>query len=288
MTDRTQNKVVLFCCPGPFQAYLANSLAARHQLVGIVYCSNQPASNRSWLRHYLTYLNPVILVRYCLSRLLLPSYEAETENRLQKVYSHFCQLRIFPGEISSISVSNINDPGVLAFIKQLSPDIICVNGTNLIRDPLLNWADESHIPIVNLHTGLSPYSRGGNCNLHMLLEGKPQYVGATIHYIDKGIDSGDICRTLRPKMSHDDPYEYIEAKVFIAGIDALVDSVDPVVKKTASKIKQWEKGKLFLLKTGYTYTPYHRLRANRLIKIGLLKTYLDNKEKQDAGIRLVS
>lgn len=38
--------------------------------------------------------------------------------------------------------------------------------------------------------GLSPYYRGTDCNFWALYDKKPQYVGATIHLLSKGIDSG--------------------------------------------------------------------------------------------------
>jgi methionyl-tRNA formyltransferase len=44
--------------------------------------------------------------------------------------------------------------------------------------------------IVNLHISLLPYNRGADPNLWSFLEDTPK--GVTIHYIDEGIDTGDI------------------------------------------------------------------------------------------------
>jgi methionyl-tRNA formyltransferase len=44
--------------------------------------------------------------------------------------------------------------------------------------------------IINLHISLLPYNRGSNPNVWSFLEDTPK--GVTIHYIDEGIDTGDI------------------------------------------------------------------------------------------------
>ncbi len=43
---------------------------------------------------------------------------------------------------------------------------------------------------VNLHISYLPYNRGADPNLWSFLEGTPK--GVTIHYMDEGIDTGDI------------------------------------------------------------------------------------------------
>ena len=44
--------------------------------------------------------------------------------------------------------------------------------------------------IINLHVSLLPWNRGADPNLWSFLENTPK--GVTIHYMDKGIDTGDI------------------------------------------------------------------------------------------------
>jgi len=290
MTEKKQKvKVVVLCVHGPFQHYLLNRLAQEHKLLGVVYVKSARQEQTFWQRckHLANYLNPVKTIRYLWAKCVLPKYEREAEQRLRNLYPEYEQWKEEPAKINAITVTNINDPRALAFVESLAPDIVCVNGTNLIREPLLSKGRQLKYGMLNLHTGLSPYSRGGNCNLFMLLEGKPELVGGTIHYIDKGIDSGDIVRTYQPNMNLDDPYEFIEGKVFIDGINKLSDAVSMIANGTAVRVKQWEQGKLFLNRTGYRYQPYHRARVNRKIEAGLLTTYLRNKQSVNANVRLI-
>jgi methionyl-tRNA formyltransferase len=186
-----------------------------------------------------------------------------------------------------IEVENINAPAAVDMVRELRPDVVCINGTNLLRAPMLALAPAIQHGFVNLHTGLSPYSRGGNCDLFMLLEGKPEYVGVTVHYIDAGIDSGDIILTARPSLTVEDNYEMIEAKSFRLGNDLMVRAVQQLARGQAKRVPQWAEGKLFLRRTGYVYEPRHRLLVNRKLSNGMVAEYLRQKSERDRDIRLV-
>lgn len=55
---------------------------------------------------------------------------------------------------------------------------------------------------INLHISMLPYNRGADPNLWSFLEHTPK--GVTIHYIDQGLDTGDILAQSEVEMSPDD------------------------------------------------------------------------------------
>ena len=289
MPNSDRIKIVALLCSGRFQHYFLHQLQQRHELVGVVICEPPSTAHSGLMRtkHLLRYLQPFKLIKYLQSRLYLPRFEALTERRLHRNFAYFFERQEMPEGLNVLHVANINDPQVSEFIGALNIQMICVNGTNLIREPLLSQTTELQFGAINLHTGLSPYSRGGNCNLFMLLEDKPQLMGATVHYIDAGIDSGDIVASVQPDLQHDDPYEYIEAKIFIAGFDVMLACIEKIISGRAPRVKQWESGKLFLQRTGYRYEPYLRVLANRKIQAGLLRKYLSIKPEVDKDVKLV-
>jgi methionyl-tRNA formyltransferase len=69
---------------------------------------------------------------------------------------------------------------------------VIVFGSSYVREPLITKliAKKS----INIHTGISPQYRGVDCNFWALFDNNPQFVGATIHFLDRGLDSGDILR----------------------------------------------------------------------------------------------
>lgn len=120
----------------------------------------------------------------------------------------------------SITPGRLNSPATIDFLESHDVDTVVVFGTNLIKPPLLG---RFRGRMINLHLGLSPYYRGTATNFYPLLNLEPQYVGATIHLIDAGIDSGPILRHARPVLSANDPPHVIGCKAIQAGIDAMLD-----------------------------------------------------------------
>ncbi len=120
--------------------------------------------------------------------------------------------KIPPGEL--------NAAATLDFLLSHEVDTVVVFGTDLIKPPLLGrWPGR----MINMHLGLSPYYRGTATNFYPLLNLEPQYIGATIHQIDAGIDSGPILQHARPQLLPDDPPHVIGCKAILAGIDAMAN-----------------------------------------------------------------
>lgn len=282
---RSEIGVVVLCGSGRYQDYLLNRVHAEFRLLGFArYDPVQPKG--SLQERLIKYRNTRSLLEYLFARAYLPGHEfraRQLEHRLLMAENYAG----FPEGLPHATVADINDPSVAKLIADLEPDVVIVNGTNLLRRPLLELAKAARLGFVNLHTGLSPYSRGGNCNLFMLLEGKPELVGITVHHLDGGIDRGDIILSSRVPMECDDNFEMVEVREFHHGIEATLRAVHTLAAGQAPRVKQWEEGKLFLRRTGYVYRPYHRVLANRMIKGGLIRDYLADKNRRDAGIRLV-
>ena len=73
-------------------------------------------------------------------------------------------------------------------VKKINPDfIISYNYKFLIPKEVIEFVKGKAI---NLHISLLPWNRGAHPNVWSFLEDTPK--GVTIHYIDKGIDTGDI------------------------------------------------------------------------------------------------
>lgn len=86
----------------------------------------------------------------------------------------------------------VNSKSVVKLIKQERPDLVVVSGTDLLKKSLIEIIAMSG-RIVNLHTGISPYIRGGpNCTNWALASRRFDLIGNTVMWLDAGIDSGNI------------------------------------------------------------------------------------------------
>ena len=60
--------------------------------------------------------------------------------------------------------------------------------------------------------GVSPYYRGTDCNFWALYDNNPHLVGATIHMLSKGLDSGPILYHAMSNLKSN-PFEYTMSTV---------------------------------------------------------------------------
>src|SRR5579862_9694455 len=119
----------------------------------------------------------------------------------------------FPREVTTVDVPNVNAPSTLAAIESLEPDILLVSGTNMVRAAVVA-AMSGRIGVLNLHTGISPYVKGGpNCTNWCLARGWFHLIGNTVMWLDEGIDSGALIVTERTPLSGDESLFDLHRKV---------------------------------------------------------------------------
>ncbi|WP_213939099.1 formyltransferase family protein [Pseudomonas sp. dw_612] len=86
-------------------------------------------------------------------------------------------------------VSNLNDEQCLHLIQASGVELIILGDTRIIKSHLI---DASGMGIINVHPGILPEVRGNNPYAWAVLEGAQQ--GVTVHFIDKGVDTGPILK----------------------------------------------------------------------------------------------
>ena len=93
--------------------------------------------------------------------------------------------------INILEAANVNDDYVLEWIEKFSPKyILSVGCRNIIKKDFLNKFNGK---VLNIHTAPLPLYRGGAGDSWMILNnefGKKQF--GCVHFIDSGIDTGDI------------------------------------------------------------------------------------------------
>ena len=114
------------------------------------------------------------------------NYVKEAENKIfkkenvNKNLKNIKTLSIVSSELNNLSLSYLNN-----FLKS---DIYIVFGSSYIKGSLIDFLISQKA--INIHAGVSPYYRGTDCNFWALYDDNPHLVGATIHMLSKGLDSG--------------------------------------------------------------------------------------------------
>ncbi|GAA0781213.1 hypothetical protein E1180_20695 [Roseibium denhamense] len=150
----------------------------------------------------------------------------------------FSELVIGPLQPSDRS---INDRRFVELIRSSEPDAIVVMGTCILGSAILKSAPV----ILNMHTGLSPYYRGGRTNFWPFIENDPGYFGVTVHKMSSGIDTGDIVYSERIKVETGDTFGSINAKSIVAGTGLMIKALKHLRAGTMNALPQWTPGKLF-------------------------------------------
>ena len=161
---------------------------------------------------------------------------ARSEEDFFAAFDHFAPDRSNP---QAIDRGRINEPEPTAAIIDLTPDLLAAYGCSIIRDPLLSAFDRRFL---NVHLGLSPYYRGSGTNFWPLVNGEPEFVGATFMYIDAGVDTGEVIHQIRARISPGDTPHQIGnrliadmARVYaalIADFDRLPRMPQPAIPET--------------------------------------------------------
>ena len=94
--------------------------------------------------------------------------------------------------IPVVSCSSLNDVEVVNGLKHIQPDLVVFTGGGLIRQDVLSNSGNG---VLNCHMGLLPPYRGMDVVEWPILEDHIEQIGITVHFMDQGLDTGDILRT---------------------------------------------------------------------------------------------
>lgn len=135
----------------------------------------------------------------------------------------------FPHPLHSkiLDVRDINSNYVIDLLKKEPCNLYVVMGTSILKAKFLK---NCNADIINIHGGYLPDYRGNNCIYFAYLNSDFEKVANTIHYIDKGIDTGDIIEIVRPMISNNDNPETLYCKAKKKAINHLIRIIDSYKK----------------------------------------------------------
>lgn len=120
-------------------------------------------------------------------------------------------------------IDSVNSESGREELRKANPKVVVVNGTRIIGKETLQCVNAKFI---NMHAGITPLYRGVHGGYWALAENKPNLVGTTVHFVDTGIDTGNIIGQAFFETAKNDnfaTYPYLHTK---AGIPLLVKTVE--------------------------------------------------------------
>jgi len=219
-------KLVLWIGNDPNQYALANKLAEHFDIVGIVLeTKHVPIKKKKpTLKSYWNKIIVRLFYKW------IPNTWFQLMTYYRKKYPNLPNTQVF-------EVNNINDVETKTLTEKLNADLIVVSGTYLVKKSTL--ATKSTHGIANLHTGLSPYIKGGpNCTNWCIATKQFELIGNTIMWIDEGIDSGNLILTEQTRFKGDESFFDIHKKVMNHAHELYIRAIRDVEKGTAFNVPQ--------------------------------------------------
>jgi methionyl-tRNA formyltransferase len=136
--------------------------------------------------------------------------------------------------------SKLREPETIKAIKALKSDLgISVLFAYVLKPELISLFPKG---CVNLHPALLPYNRGTYPNVWSIVEGTP--AGVTLHYIDEGIDTGEVIAQQEVPVSPADTGESLYHKLEDAAEALFINSWPLVQSGQAPRTPQLQGGTL--------------------------------------------
>lgn len=212
-------KIVLWIGNKPNQKALANKINELYPLSGIIVESRDVPTKITFDK---------IIEKLFLSRI------SDAWKSMQTYYGE--KFPSYP-DTKILNLENINSDEAFNFTNEIAPDLIIVSGTRLIRKKLLSI--KPSIGILNLHTGLSPYVKGGPNSTNWCIANKEFHlIGNTIMWIDLGVDTGNIVTTELTPVSGNESLSDLHLKVIEHGHSLYVKAIDRLAKGAKSNVAQ--------------------------------------------------
>ena len=167
---------------------------------------------------------------------LITMIKASITNRVENKFGNL----ILNKDIPYIQINNniINSIEVENKLKKLKPDIIIHVSGDILKENIYS------IPIrgtINLHHGVLPYIRGLDSMYWGIYYKKESWVGATVHYINDGIDTGEIIiKKKYDYMNHKSLIEII-VEVEKLGTRLIISAIDMISHNTNLINKNYQK-----------------------------------------------
>tara|TARA_B110000438_G_scaffold285858_1_gene316427 strand:- start:91 stop:885 length:795 start_codon:yes stop_codon:yes gene_type:complete len=152
----------------------------------------------------------------------------------------FGEISFIPQNVSSLilKMGDLNKIDVDILGPALNSESFVVFGSSYIKGELIDMLIEKKC--LNIHMGVSPFYRGSSCNFWALYNENFQYVGATVHLLSKGLDSGDMLFHCLPSFEPD-PFNYTMKSVKSAHIGL----INRLKDKTIFKLNPLKQNKKF-------------------------------------------
>lgn len=138
-------------------------------------------------------------------------------------------------KIPFLATENVNSEEFILSLDEYKPDLmVSMSFDQILKKNIINYAPKGFI---NCHAGALPFYRGRNPLNWVLINGEDSF-GITVHYIDQGIDTGDIIEQRKYPITLKDSYGSLLNTAVSECANVLISAMEKISKNDLNIIKQ--------------------------------------------------
>jgi folate-dependent phosphoribosylglycinamide formyltransferase PurN len=229
-----QNRgIILLAQDGPSTRIVYHALQKEFGEIAVLLES--PVSRIQFLRRRLKNLNVVTVIGQMLFVAgIVPLLRQSGKRRIEAIKHEF-GLDESPIRGNIRYMSSVNSAEARQLLQQLNPGIVVVNGTRIIGKATLAAISS---PFINMHMGITPLYRGVHGGYWACADGHPELAGTTVHFVDEGIDTGNIIDQATFRMTSEDSFATYPYLHLAVGIPILLKAVHEIMQGTLQRKQQ--------------------------------------------------
>lgn len=152
-------------------------------------------------------------------------------NTQDPVLKEYAKKYSIPLEINE----NINSREFIEKMKQYDVDLfVSMSFNQIFKSEMINLPPYKTI---NCHAGKLPFYRGRNILNWVLINDEKEF-GITVHYVDEGIDTGDIILQKVYEITDEDDYGTLLERAYTGCAEILYEAIKLIQKGEAPRMKQ--------------------------------------------------
>jgi folate-dependent phosphoribosylglycinamide formyltransferase PurN len=228
-------KVVIITIKTPGNIFLANRLSEEFEITGLVSLVGRPKTfGEKWgfwidqaKRHGLWR----VANRYAYLKLL--DRRGDYARNSQSPRYPACEGGGYRFRTDELETDDVNSDAVARFISSKSPEIVAVCGSNVLKRKIFGLPSRG---TVNIHCGITPHYRSANPVEWALYNRDFERIGVTIHYVDEGVDTGNVIFQQKVPVESGDTVEVLYYKNIVTGADLMVKAIKEIEFGTVQSI----------------------------------------------------
>lgn len=216
-----KSNIVLLCSDGDSTRAVYQALCDRFGSVTVI--MEPPLSRSRMVKRRIKRLGVVSAAGQVLfAGVIVPLLSRRSRKRIAEIEREYGLANERHG-LNPVKVDSVNSKETREILREVQPDVVVVNGTGIIGKKTLQSVNA---PFINTHAGITPLYRGVHGAYWALAEMRPELVGTTVHFVDEGIDTGNIIDQAFFEVTEKDNFATYPYLHTAAGIPILIKAVE--------------------------------------------------------------